>query len=226
MHEAWRTFLYPLGFIASFCFSLRFLIQWIISERKKESFVPPIFWQLSLCANIAMCIHTFIQVQYPFCLIQAINAVISWRNLNLMKEKKSQKTLKFTLFLLLLSTGLISFLFMIEGFMLYGEVDWVRTPTLPWQLNPSQPLSLEWHILGFVGGVIFAMRFWIQWIEIEKMGKSFLSRSFWGWSLLGALLALVYFIKLTDWVNILGYGLGIIPYLRNLFLTSQKVKSP
>ncbi len=218
MHELWRSFLYPLGFVASLLFSIRFLVQWIISEKNKASTVPLLFWQISLAANLCMCLHTFIQVQYPFCIIQGCNAVISWRNLNLMKPKDEQKSFKFTLYILFVTFTLITLFFVAEGLYLYGEIDWVRTPLLPWQSKVNQPLSLNWHILGFVGGTIFAMRFWMQWIEIERLGKSVLSFSFWLWSLIGALLALIYFIKLNDWVNILGYGIGIIPYIRNLVL--------
>lgn len=218
VHETWRSFLYPLGFIASFLFSIRFIIQWIASERKKESTVPISFWIFSLVANILMCVHTFIQVQYPFCIIQVCNAIISWRNLNLMKELSKQRSLKFTLLLIATLTSLITLLFIVEGLYLYGEVDWIRTPLLPWQEEANSPLPLAWHLVGFIGAAIFAMRFWLQWLEIEQHRKSFLSTNFWLWSLIGATIALIYFIRLGDLVNILGYGLGIIPYIRNLVL--------
>jgi lipid-A-disaccharide synthase-like uncharacterized protein len=33
-----------LGFFGQFLFAMRFLIQWIVSEKKKESTIPVVFW--------------------------------------------------------------------------------------------------------------------------------------------------------------------------------------
>lgn len=223
--EAWRAALYPIGFIASLAFSARFIMQWISSEKKKESLVTDSFWKFSLFGNLLMLVHTFIQVQYPFCIIQACNAVISWRNLNLMQPAEKRRSLKFTLSMLALSLGLITLLFIFEGLFLYGAVDWVRTPTMPWESHPGNPVALTWHLMGFFGAALFAMRFWIQWWSSERKGKSVLGKSFWWCSLVGASIALIYFIRLDDWVNILGYGLGLIPYARNLMLIQKKARA-
>ncbi|MDR3624680.1 MAG: lipid-A-disaccharide synthase N-terminal domain-containing protein [Chlamydiales bacterium] len=216
MYEELRAYLYPLGFIASIAFSLRFLVQWISSEKKKTSAVSSLFWKISLFGNIVMTIHSFIQVQYPFTMIQAFNAVIAWRNLNLMKGP--QKSLKFTFALLFIVLACITLLFIVEGLYLYGFVDWIRTPTLPWDSLSGSKIALPWHIIGFLGATIFAMRFWVQWWLTEKHLKSYLGKAFWWLSIVGALIALSYFIRLNDWVNILGYGMGIVPYIRNLIL--------
>lgn len=227
MHEEWRTFLYPLGFMASFFFGARFILQWILSEKKRESHITSYFWTFSLIGNILMALHTFIQVQYPFCVIQACNAVLSWRNLELMKREPhqtqmwNQKGLQSTLLLLVLAISLPTLGFIIEGLILYDTIDWVRTPTLPWSDSEGIPLPLRWHILGFVGAVLFAFRFWVQWWCAEKHQTSYLGRSFWWFSIVGASLALMYSIRLQDWVNIVGYGLGIVPYIRNIILLNK-----
>ncbi len=36
-----------LGFSAQLLFSLRFLVQWIVSEKKGQSVIPTSFWYLS-----------------------------------------------------------------------------------------------------------------------------------------------------------------------------------
>jgi lipid-A-disaccharide synthase-like uncharacterized protein len=231
MHEDWRTFLYPLGFIASFSFGARFILQWILSEKKRESHINSYFWTFSLIGNILMAIHTFIQVQYPFCVIQSCNAVLSWRNLELMKNKNcgsapvlDRRGLRSTLLILALAIFIPTFSFVIEGFILYDTIDWVRTPTLPWSNAEGIPLPLGWHILGFVGAALFAFRFWMQWWCAEKHQIGYLGQSFWWFSIVGASLALIYFIHLQDWVNIIGYGLGIVPYIRNIMLLNQNKK--
>ncbi len=208
--DALRPYLYLLGLIPSLLFGLRFIIQWLESEKKGESTVTPLFWILSLIANCLMCVHALIQLQYPVSLIQALNAVISWRNLNLMRSHPSTKSK--TLLLMVLSATIVSILFFAEG------GNWMRAPIMPWNGAQANHITLLWHILGFGGMLLFASRFWIQWWQAEKHKKSYLSRSFWWISLFGALLSLAYFIRLNDLVNILGYSLGLLPYVRNLML--------
>lgn len=211
-----RTTLYPLGFLATFLFATRFILQWLESESKGKSVVSPSFWYVSLAANILLCIHTFIQVQYPFCLLQALNAVLAWRNLNLLSDKKS--SFKTVIFALSAVAFVVTLAFIIQGYIAFGFIDWVRTPTIPWEEGTGTPVSLGWHILGFIGGGIFALRFWLQWWYAEKSGVSFINATFWWISLVGASIALIYFFHIRDWVNIAGYSLGIIPYARNLLL--------
>ena len=37
-----------LGFVAQICFTMRFVVQWIASERAKRSVMPIAFWFFSL----------------------------------------------------------------------------------------------------------------------------------------------------------------------------------
>ncbi len=214
-----RTLLYPLGFVATALFAARFLLQWLQSESKGRSVVSKTFWILSLVANCLMGIHFFIQVQYPLCLIQGVNAVISWRNLDMMQKHK--RRLSFVVGLFLITLVAITVGFMVQGEIAYGHLKWTRTPTMPWDVQPGEPVSWGWHLIGFLGAAIFATRFWWQWWTAERRQISALTEGFWWSSLLGAALALIYFIRIDDWVNIIGYGLGIIPYVRNIVLVRR-----
>jgi len=49
-------------------------------------------------------------------------------------------------------------------------------------------------ILGFVGNLLFAMRFIVQWIASEKRGESVLPVSFWHFSIAGSMILGAYFI--------------------------------
>lgn len=211
-----RELLYPLGFVATVLFATRFTIQWIQSEAQGKSLVLPSFWVISLLGNSVLCLHTLIQVQYPFCLIQALNAVLAWRNLNLQSDKRV--SFSTVLWLLSAASALVTLLFVAQGLLLFGFIDWVRSPTIPWEESSGHPISLAWHIFGFLGALIFALRFWLQWWSAEKRGESYIGPAFWWISLIGASLALIYFSVMRDWVNIAGYGLGIVPYARNLIL--------
>jgi lipid-A-disaccharide synthase len=221
MHEYWRPLLYPLGFIASLLFTTRFLLQWIESEKRKQSYVTPTFWKTSLIANLLMVVHTFIQIQYPLCLIQSCNAVLSWRNLQLISTTSKKGSLKHTAFLLAFALSATTVAFIFQDWLFNDLDEWVRSPVLPWSSDTGIELPLSWHLLGFSGATLFALRFWIQWWRAEKKQSSYLGRGFWWTSLIGASLALIYFIRLGDWVNILGYATGLIPYARNIMLINQ-----
>ncbi len=43
-----------IGFIAQLMFSMRFILQWIASERAKRSIVPEVFWYFSLAGGILL----------------------------------------------------------------------------------------------------------------------------------------------------------------------------
>lgn len=223
MIDQWREWLYPLGFLSAIAFSSRMLIQWITSEVKGRSVVMPIFWKLSLCGNILLAIHSLIQVQFHVCLIQTCNAVISWRNLNLMKPYDQQLPLKNVLSILVLAVTTTLSLFLLNGyFLLDNQEVWFRVPSTPWQDNGNLQISFVWHLIGFLGLTLFGSRFWFQWWSIEKEKTSYLSSSFWWISLIGECLCLTYFLKIHDPVNSIGPAFGLIPYVRNLMLIYTK----
>lgn len=218
MIEEWRALLYPLGFLASFFFASRFIVQWLSSERRGKSHVPPIFWKLSLLGNLALASHTFVQVQFHVCAVQMMSAVLSWRNLQLLEEKESQLGYRSILALLCGAFLFTLLAFALQGQVLYGHYDWIRTPTMPWAEGPAEKLPIAWHIMGTVGILLFASRFWMQWWQAERHQKSDLGPAFWWMSIVGATTALTYFIRLGDYVHILGHGMALIPYIRNLQL--------
>ena len=216
--EALRILLYPTGFIASLAFGGRFLIQWILSEKKKQSYVPKVFWYISLIGNFSLMLHYCMQIQYPFAIIQGVNVVISWRNLNIMDDPSQWASLRKTLCYLFLAFSGITLFFILQDYFFIENQAWMRIPTMPWKTTGRTGVSLSWHLLGIGGAILFASRFWLQWWQIEKHKISYLSTSFWWTSVIGALLTLGYGIRIGDWVIILGYGTGIIPYIRNLML--------
>src|SRR4051794_4354992 len=80
----WRA----IGFTGIGVFGTRFLVQWIYSEKHKESRVPPIFWWQSL-AGTALCLAYFLRQRDPvgvagYCL----NVIPYTRNLMLIYRKR------------------------------------------------------------------------------------------------------------------------------------------
>lgn len=221
--DNWREFLYPLGFLSSLAFGARVMLQWVQSEIKKESVVTKGFWQLSLTGNALLMLHALIQLQFHVCVVQACNAVISWRNINLMKPQHTH--LKKVLLLLVGAIALTVGAFVLQGYLFFdGTISWFRIPLTPWSQNEHLHIAGYWHVIGFVGIVLFASRFWVQWWDAERHKKSRLGSAFWWISLVGDLLCLFYFAQIQDPVNLIGPALGLIPYIRNLVLIHHSEK--
>ena len=198
--------LYPLGYLSTVAFGLRFFIQWLYSEVKGQSLVIRPFWWLSLVGNLLLLTHSLIQMQFHVSLVQAINAVISWRNLDLMKPGTGQKSLGFTLGLMALA------ILSVASFFIFTGQEWFHAP------NATSPISMSWHILGLIGLILFSSRFVVQWWDAEWQHQSVLGLSFWSMSIAGGLLSILYFAELHDTVNLIGPSLGMIPYIRNFML--------
>jgi len=223
MNEIWREILYPLGYLSALAFGARFVLQWLMSEWKGKSVVPRAFWQLSLVGNCLLVLHSLIQMQFHVCLVQGCNAIISWRNLNLMQLPERRVKLHTVIELFSLTCVSIVLLFLIEGYYSPDGVVWFRVP-LSLEVTSNTPVGLGWHLLGFLGLILFSSRFWVQWWEAEREQSSQLGLSFWWLSLSGGLISLVYFARIDDWVNLIGPLFGLIPYLRNIMLVRASEK--
>jgi len=74
-----------------------------------------------------------------------------------------------------------------------------------------------WVVIGFAGQFLFMMRFIYQWIASERARKSVMPEIFWYFSLGGGLVLFIYACHQKDPVFILGQGLGVFIYLRNIY---------
>ena len=75
-----------------------------------------------------------------------------------------------------------------------------------------------WLLIGFLGQGLFASRFLVQWLASERARRSVMPVTFWYFSMGGGVVLLAYAIYKMDPVFILGQGLGLVVYLRNLYL--------
>lgn len=73
-----------------------------------------------------------------------------------------------------------------------------------------------WVALGFVAQAMFFMRFAVQWVASERVGRSVVPTSFWIFSIIGGALLFIYALQRRDPVFIAGQGLGLLIYARNL----------
>ncbi len=83
----------------------------------------------------------------------------------------------------------------------------------------SDGLSVEkiWVAFGFLAQGIFFCRFFLQWIVSERQKKSIVPVGFWWLSLVGGIMLFGYAVHRRDPVFIVGQGMGVFIYLRNLY---------
>lgn len=83
-----------IGFIGQFMFTMRFISQWLASEKEKKSVIPFSFWIFSILGG-AIVLGYAIHKQDPVFIVgQATGLLIYFRNLYfVLTEKKQNKTL-------------------------------------------------------------------------------------------------------------------------------------
>ncbi len=89
-------------------------------------------------------------------------------------------------------------------------------------LHVDSRTELLWVIFGFAAQGMFTGRFLVQWIASERARDSVVPVAFWYFSLAGGMMLLSYAIYRADPVFILGQALGVLIYVRNLWLIHAK----
>ena len=77
-----------IGFTGQALFSMRFLVQWIKSEREKRSTIPIAFWYFSLAGGASLLIYAIHRKDQVFILGQATGLFIYARNLYLIFRER------------------------------------------------------------------------------------------------------------------------------------------
>lgn len=77
-----------LGFLGQGLFFSRFLVQWIVAERRGESVVPPSFWYLSIVGGLLLLAYAIVIRDPVFVAGHAIGSVVYTRNIILLNRKR------------------------------------------------------------------------------------------------------------------------------------------
>jgi lipid-A-disaccharide synthase-like uncharacterized protein len=85
MRQAWLI----IGFTGQIVFSLRFLVQWLASERRGKSVIPVAFWHISLIGSVLLFAYAVYRRDPVFILGQSFGAVVYIRNLMLIHRRES-----------------------------------------------------------------------------------------------------------------------------------------
>ncbi len=77
-----------IGFAAQLMFMMRFVVQWIASERVRKSIVPVTFWYFSLAGGAMLLTYAIYRRDPVFIFGQAGGLVIYMRNLYFIHQGK------------------------------------------------------------------------------------------------------------------------------------------
>lgn len=83
-------------------------------------------------------------------------------------------------------------------------------------------LEILWLVIGFIGQLLFFMRFFVQWLVSERKQQSVIPLAFWYFSISGGIILLLYAIYRRDPVFGIGQAGGLLIYARNLYLIHKK----
>ena len=78
-----------LGFAGQALFSMRFLVQWIYSERCRRSVIPVAFWYFSIAGGLMLLSYAIYRRDPVFIVGQAAGFFIYSRNLYLIHRERS-----------------------------------------------------------------------------------------------------------------------------------------
>lgn len=84
------NFIMIIGLIGQGLFSMRFIVQWIASEKAGKSVVPFSFWLFSFGGSLFLLIYAIYRKDPVFILGQAPNILIYSRNIWLIKKNRKE----------------------------------------------------------------------------------------------------------------------------------------
>ena len=84
LDRAWIAF----GLLGQGIFGARFIVQWIASERRKESHIPLVFWYLSIVGGIVTTAYAIHKRDPVFIIGQASGLIVYVRNLMLIYARR------------------------------------------------------------------------------------------------------------------------------------------
>ena len=86
-----ELFFLVIGFAGQGLFASRFIVQWIYSEKKGVSYIPIIFWYLSIFGGLGLLTYAIFRKDPVIISGQLFGIFIYLRNLILIYRKRNEK---------------------------------------------------------------------------------------------------------------------------------------
>ena len=86
--HTWERIWGGIGLLGQGAFTARFLVQWLASERKRETVLPVAFWWFSLTGGLITLVYVIHLGSLALTLGQSMGLVVYVRNLMLVKQAR------------------------------------------------------------------------------------------------------------------------------------------
>ena len=210
-HNAHEWLILLLGLSAQLFFAARTLLQWLKSEAAKKTVSPVSYWIFSVAGACLMFVYGVLRNDFSIILGQFISYYIYLWNL---EANGIWKRLHRVTRIVLPALPLVAVAILLKDAVEYSQSFFHNSEIPVWLV-----------IFGSAGQVMFTLRFIYQFIFSHRRHISVLPRGFWIISLTGSCLIVAYGIIRLDIVLILGQSFGLVSYIRNLILGSDKKNS-
>lgn len=203
-----NSLIYVFGFTAQILFASRMVLQWLLSEKRKQSVSPVSFWVLSLAGSLLFLFYGLMREDWVIIAGQSISFYIYVKNLQL---KQYWQYLNPVLQRLTLSMPVLVIILFSLSFN--GKL---------WSFQSGVPVY--WLAAGFLGQFLMSARFVYQLFLSVRAGQSIMPSAFWLMSLSGSLLLLAYAFFRQDPVLLVAQSFSLIPYARNLYFSGKSAR--
>ncbi|MFP4502539.1 MAG: lipid-A-disaccharide synthase N-terminal domain-containing protein [Candidatus Hydrogenedentota bacterium] len=202
-----------MGVAAAFVFYGRFYMQWIASELKGRSVMPVAFWYMSCAGSFMLLCYAFYSGSPVGALSHCFNMVVYSRNL--VHIWRGHGTLTHTRFVVVHGVVAAIVLFALGG----TAITWLNEYELT-QAAGANAMRRTWFwvAVGVVAQVLFASRFFIQWVITEIRKESVVPVVFWYLSVVAAVLMCASHLNQQEWIFGVGVAATVFVYLRNIWL--------
>lgn len=79
-----------LGFVAQFFFTMRFVVQWLATEKARRSVIPTAFWFFSIGGGVLLLVYALYRRDPVFIAGQAFGLFVYVRNLYFVLKPKAE----------------------------------------------------------------------------------------------------------------------------------------
>lgn len=82
-----------IGLAGQFFFTMRFVVQWIATEKNKKSVMPESFWYFSIAGSVILLWYSIYRQDPVFILGQAFGSIVYLRNLYFIHKEKNNASI-------------------------------------------------------------------------------------------------------------------------------------